>query len=204
MVRIIAFKFIALINFSGLRAPEDHNKFVIWQVPCYTEGKASLQRTIDSLVVLKYDDKRRHILTVCDRNIIGLGNDRPMPHIVLDIQRAGSNLDPVPLNFVSIGEGARQHNIGKVYSGLYERVGYAISSLVVIKAGQPTEWSRPGNRGKRDSQMVIMHFLNKVCSFFFAMLLAHRSNIAKVHYAAPMNPLDSTHFPRRKRGTYSA
>ena len=75
MVHIITFKFIALINFSGLRAPEDHNKFVIWQVPCYTEGKASLQCMIDSLVVLKYDNKRRHILTICDRNIIRSGND---------------------------------------------------------------------------------------------------------------------------------
>ena len=26
--------------------------------------------------------------------------------------------------------------------------------------------------------------------FFFVMLLAHRSNIVKVHYAAPMNPLE--------------
>ena len=110
----------------------------------------------------------------------------------------------MPLNFVSIGEGARQHNIGKVYSGLYECVGHAISSLVVVKAGQPMERSRPGNRRKQDSQMVIMHFLNKVCSFFFAILLAHQSNIAKVHYTTPMNPLDSTHFPRCKHGTYSA
>ncbi|KIN94656.1 glycosyltransferase family 2 protein [Pisolithus tinctorius Marx 270] len=117
MVSIIGFKFIASINFGAVRAPEDHDKFVICQVPCYTEGEASLQRTINSLAVLKYDDKRKLILIVCDGNIVGSGNDCPTPHIVLDILGADPNLDPEPLSFVSIGEGARQHNMAKVYSG---------------------------------------------------------------------------------------
>ncbi|KAI6130624.1 glycosyltransferase family 2 protein [Pisolithus croceorrhizus] len=172
MVSIIGFKFIASINFGAARAPEDHDKFVICQVPCYTEGEASLRRTIDSLAVLKYDDKRKLILVVCDGNIVGSGNDRPTPRIVLDILGADPNLDPEPLSFVSIGEGARQHNMAKVYSGLYECAGHVVPYLVVVKVGKPTERSRPGNRGKRDSQMVVMHFLNKV------------------HYNSPMNPLE--------------
>ena len=114
MVCIIGFKFIASINFGALRAPEDHDKFIIWQVTCYTEGEASLQCMIDSLAMLKYNDKRKLILIVCDRNIIRSGNDQLMPHIVLDILGADSNLDPVPLNFVSIGEGARQGVLGPV------------------------------------------------------------------------------------------
>ena len=161
MVSIIAFKFIASINFGSPRAPEDHDKFVICQVPCYTEGENSLRRTIDSLAQLKYDDKRKLILVVCDGNIVGSGNDRPTPRIVLDILGADPNYDPEPLSFVSLGEGARQHNMGKVYSGLYECAGHVVPYLVVVKVGKPTERSRPGNRGKRDSQMVIMHFLNK-------------------------------------------
>ena len=168
MVCIIAFKFIASINFGPLHAPEDHDKFVICQVPCYTEGEASLRRAIDSLAVLKYDDKRKLMLIVCDGNIIGSGNDQPTPRIVLDILGADPNLDPEALSFVSIGEGARQHNMGKVYSGLYECAGHVVAYLVVVKVGKPTERSRPGNRGKRDLQMVVMHFLNKVC--FYAIL----------------------------------
>ncbi|KAF8119460.1 chitin synthase-domain-containing protein, partial [Boletus edulis] len=69
MVSIIAFKFIASINFGSPRAPEDHDKFVICQVPCYTEGEVLLRRTIDSLTQLKYDDKRKLILVVCDGNV---------------------------------------------------------------------------------------------------------------------------------------
>jgi chitin synthase len=34
--------------------------------------------------------------------------------------------------------------------------------IVIVKVGKPTERPKPGNRGKRDSQMIIMHFLNKV------------------------------------------
>ncbi|KAJ7200874.1 glycosyltransferase family 2 protein [Mycena pura] len=172
MVSVIGFKFLASISLAGVRAPEDHDKFVICQVPCYTEGEGSLRKTIDSLAQLKYDDKRKLLLVVCDGMIVGSGNDRPTPRIVLDILGADPNLDPEPLSFLSLGEGAKQHNMGKVYSGLYECKGHVVPYLVVVKIGKPTERSRPGNRGKRDSQMVIMHFLNKV------------------HFNSPMNPLE--------------
>lgn len=163
MVAIIGFKFLASINFGSARAPEDHDKFVICQVPCYTEGDSSLRKTIDSLAQLKYDDKRKLIVVICDGMIVGSGNDRPTPRIVLDILGADPNLDPEPLSFMSLGEGAKQHNMGKVYSGLYECSGHVVPYLVIVKLGKPTERSRPGNRGKRDSQLLLMHFLNKVC-----------------------------------------
>ncbi|KAF8872468.1 glycosyltransferase family 2 protein [Infundibulicybe gibba] len=172
MVSIIGFKFLASINFGSARAPEDHDKFVICQVPCYTEGDSSLRKTIDSLAQMKYDDKRKLLLIICDGMIVGSGNDRPTPRIVLDILGADPNLDPEPLSFTSLGEGAKQHNMGKVYSGLYECSGHVVPYLVVVKIGKPTERARPGNRGKRDSQMLLMHFLNKV------------------HFNSPMNPLE--------------
>ncbi|PPQ79006.1 hypothetical protein CVT25_002315 [Psilocybe cyanescens] len=172
MVAIIGFKFLASINFGAARAPEDHDKFVICQVPCYTEGESSLRKTIDSLAQMKYDDKRKLIVVICDGMIVGSGNDRPTPRIVLDILGADPNLDPEPLSFMSLGEGAKQHNMGKVYSGLYECAGHVVPYLVLVKIGKPTERSRPGNRGKRDSQMVLMHFLNKV------------------HFNTAMNPLE--------------
>ncbi|KAF8345668.1 glycosyltransferase family 2 protein, partial [Amanita rubescens] len=109
MVAVIGFKFLASINFGAERAPEDHDKFVICQVPCYTEGETSLRRRL-----------------------------------------IHPNLDPEPLSFV--------------YSGLYECSGHVLPYMVIVKAG---------NRGKRDSQMMLMHFLNKVR-----------------HYNSPMNPLE--------------
>ncbi|KAF8688556.1 TRAFAC class myosin-kinesin ATPase superfamily Myosin family, partial [Rhizoctonia solani] len=172
MVAIIGFKFIAALHFGAPRAPEDHDRFVICQVPCYTEGEESLRRTIDSLAKLRYDDKRKLLFVICDGMIVGSGNDRPTPRIALDLLGADPNVDPEPLSFLSLGEGAKQHNMGKVWSGLYECEGHVVPYIVVAKVGKPTERSRPGNRGKRDSQMVLMHFLNKV------------------HFNSPMNPLE--------------
>lgn len=172
MVAVIGFKFLASVNFGAPRAPEDHDKFVICQVPCYTEGDGSLRKTIDSLAQMKYDDKRKLLLVICDGMIVGSGNDRPTPRIVLDILGADPNLDPEPLSFLSLGEGAKQHNMGKVYSGLYECSGHVVPYMVVVKVGKPSERSRPGNRGKRDSQMVVMHFLNKVRLSLPSILMA--------------------------------
>lgn len=102
------------------------DRFVICQVPCYTEGEESLKRTIDSLSVLNYDDKRKLIFLICDGNIVGTGNNQPTPRIVLDILGVDPSLNPEPLRFKSIGEGSKQLNYAQVYSGLYEHEGHVV------------------------------------------------------------------------------
>jgi chitin synthase len=169
---VIGFKFFAALQFGGKNVPENLDKFVICQVPAYTEDEDSLRRAIDSAARMKYDDKRKLLVIICDGMIIGQGNDRPTPRIVLDILGVSDTVDPEPLSFESLGEGMKQHNMGKVYSGLYEVQGHIVPFLVVVKIGKPSEVSRPGNRGKRDSQMVMMRFLNRV------------------HYNAAMSPLE--------------
>ena len=162
LVSVIGFKFFAALQFGAKSVPENLDKFVICQVPAYTEDEDSLRRAIDSAAKMKYDDKRKLLVIVCDGMIIGQGNDRPTPRIVLDILGVSETVDPEPLSFESLGEGMKQHNMGKVYSGLYEVQGHIVPFMVVVKIGKPSEVSRPGNRGKRDSQMVIMRFLNRV------------------------------------------
>ncbi|KAI0100822.1 chitin synthase [Nemania sp. FL0031] len=172
LVSIIGFKFLAALQFGGKNMPEDIDKFIMCQIPAYTEDEDSLRRAIDSAARMRYDDKRKLLVIVCDGMIIGQGNDRPTPRIVLDILGVSETVDPEPLSFESLGEGLKQHNMGKVYSGLYEVQGHIVPFLVVVKVGKPSEVSRPGNRGKRDSQMIIMRFLNRV------------------HYNLPMSPLE--------------
>ncbi|KIM26865.1 glycosyltransferase family 2 protein [Serendipita vermifera MAFF 305830] len=168
----ILVKFLAALQLTSKRTPELLDKFIICQVPCYTEGEESLRRTIDSLAALKYDDKRKLLFIICDGNIVGSGNDRPTPRIVLDILGVDPGLDPEPLMFRSIGEGSKQLNYGKIYSGLYEFEGHVVPYMVVVKVGKPSERQRPGNRGKRDSQILLLHYLNRV------------------HFDAPMYPLE--------------
>jgi chitin synthase len=117
---------LSALQLSPKRSPEMQDKFIICQVPCYTEGEDSLRRTIDSLASLLYDDKRKLLFIICDGNIIGSGNDRTTLCIVLDILGVDPKLDPEPLLFKSVGEGSKQLNYGKVYSGLYEFEGHVV------------------------------------------------------------------------------
>ncbi|KAL7319392.1 hypothetical protein PS15m_002530 [Mucor circinelloides] len=162
MCTVIVIKFLAALQFGGAPTPEDHDKFVICQVPCYTEDEESLKKTIDSLTVMNYDDKRKLLYIIADGMIMGSGNDRPTPRIVLDVLGYDTKNDPEPLMFKSIGEGSKQLNYGKVYSGLYECEGHVVPYVVIVKVGKASERAKPGNRGKRDSQMICMNFLNKV------------------------------------------
>ncbi|CCU75895.1 chitin synthase [Blumeria hordei DH14] len=171
---VILVKFLAALQFGSKRRPIPQDKFVICQVPAYTEGEDSLRKALDSLTALQYDNKRKLICVICDGMIVGGGNDRPTPKIVLDILGVDPKIDPPALPFRSVGESSEQLNYGKVYSGLYEYEGNVVPYIVVVKVGKESEQSKskPGNRGKRDSQILLMSFLNRV------------------HHRSPMNPLE--------------
>lgn len=161
---IILAKFLAALQFGSKRRPAAQDKFVICQVPAYTEGEDHLRKSLDSLTALQYDNKRKLICVICDGMIVGGGNDRPTPKIVLDILGVDPKIDPPALPFRSVGSGNEQLNYGKVYSGLYEYEGNVVPYIVVVKVGKESEQSKskPGNRGKRDSQILLMQFLNRV------------------------------------------
>ena len=175
---VIVIKFLAALQLGGKRRPANQDKFVICQVPAYTEGEDQLRKGLDSLTALAYDNKRKLICVICDGMIVGGGNDRPTPKIVLDILGVDPKVDPPALPFKSVGMGSEQLNYGKVYSGLYEFEGNVVPYIVVVKIGKESEQtkSKPGNRGKRDSQILLMSFLNRV------------------HHRAAMNPLELEMF----------
>lgn len=171
---VVVVKFLAALQLGSKRRPAPQDKFVICLVPAYTEGEDSLRKGLDSLTALQYDNKRKLIFVICDGMIVGGGNDRPTPKIVLDILGVDPKMDPPALPFKSIGQGSEQLNYAKIYSGLYEYEGNVVPYIVVVKVGKESEQgkSKPGNRGKRDSQVLLMHFLNRV------------------HHRAPMSPME--------------
>lgn len=171
---VIVVKFLSALQFGSKRRPSPQDKFVICQVPAYTEGEDSIRKALDSLTALQYDNKRKLICVISDGVIVGAGNDRPTPKIILDILGVDPKVDPPALPFKSVGTGSEQLNYGKVYSGLYEFEGNVVPYIVVVKVGKESEKTKtkPGNRGKRDSQILVMSFLNRV------------------HHRAPMNPLE--------------
>ncbi|OMJ29028.1 Chitin synthase 6 [Smittium culicis] len=172
LVFVVLVKFLAALQFGDKVAPLKQNKFVMCIVPCYTEGETSILRTINSLAALDYNDTRKLIFIVCDGNIVGSGNTRPTPRIVLDTLGVDPEYDPPLRDYLSLEEGPLEHNKAKVYSGLYDFEGHSVPFIVVVKVGNKYELKRPGNRGKRDSQILAMKFLSKA---FFEL---------------PMNPLE--------------
>lgn len=165
-------KFVASLQFGSTPNPALQDKFVICQVPCYTEDESAIRKAVDSITALKYDNRRKLLVVICDGNIVGGGNDKPTPRIVLDIFGVEPKVDPPPVAFHSVGEGSSRLNYAKIYSGLYEFEGDVVPFLVIVKVGKPSESNKPGNRGKRDSQILFMNFLNRV------------------HYQRPMCPMD--------------
>jgi len=185
---VILIKFLAALQLTSKREPIDYDKFVICQVPCYTEGEESLRKTLSSLAALQYDDKRKIIMVIADGMIVGSGNDHPTPKIVLDVLgwQPTEGVVVEPVTYKALGIGGQQLNQCKVYSGLYEFEGHMVPYLVVAKVGMPNETAKPGNRGKRDSQLILMNFLNsihtgkKMCPLELEMY-HHMKHIIGVH-----------------------
>ena len=175
---VVLVKFLAALQLGSKRRPTPQDKFVICMVPAYTEGENDLRKGLDSLTALQYDNKRKLIFVICDGMIVGGGNDRPTPKIVLDILGVDPKMDPPALPCKSLGQGSDQLNYGKVFSGLYEYEGNVVPYIVVVKVGKESEQrkSKPGNRGKRDTQVLLMQFLNRV------------------HHRSPMSPLELEMF----------
>ncbi|KAI9351366.1 chitin synthase-domain-containing protein [Obelidium mucronatum] len=75
---------------------------------------------------------------------------------------------PEPKSYFSIADGEKQHNMAQVYSGDYhygddERL-TSVPIIGIVKCGKPSERTakKPGNRGKRDSQIILTTFLTSV------------------------------------------
>jgi chitin synthase len=169
----ILVKFLAALQLGTKRSPARQDKYVICQVPAYTEGEDQLRKALDSLTFLNYDDKKKLLFVICDGNITGAGNAGvPTHRIVLDILNSDPKIDPPAFAYKAVAEGMDQLNYAKVFSGLYEFEGHVVPYVVVVKCGRPGEVTRPGNRGKRDSQILLFNFLSRC------------------YFEAPMTPLE--------------
>ena len=171
LVAIIGVKFIAALQFSSNRDPEEHDKFVICCIPCYTEDAESLAKTFLSFALSRYDAKKKLMIIIADGLVTGQGNDLSTPELVLSVL-GWEGEDPEPQLFYSLAEGSRQYNMAKVYSGLYNAEGSFVAYIVISKIGNGFETHKAGNRGKRDSQMILLQFLSRV------------------HFKEPMSPLE--------------
>ncbi|KAI9806993.1 MAG: Chitin synthase, class 3 [Piccolia ochrophora] len=144
-------------------------------VTAYSEGASGLRTTLDSIATTEYPNSHKIIFVVCDGMIKGKGEDFTTPEIALGMMRDHAVLpDEVEaFSYVAVSSGSKRHNMAKIYAGFYDygensaipgAKQQRVPMMVVVKCGTPDEArrSKAGNRGKRDSQIILMSFLQKV------------------------------------------
>ncbi|KAL8277525.1 hypothetical protein RQP46_010080 [Phenoliferia psychrophenolica] len=140
--------------------------FCVCLVTCYSEGEEGIRTTLDSIAGTTYSDARKLIFVVCDGMITGHGEKKSTPDICVGLIEADPRFgEPIPMSYVAIADGSKKHNQAMVYAGHYTNVrGHRTPTVIVVKCGPPEEKgdNKPGNRGKRDSQMVLMNFFSRV------------------------------------------
>eukprot|EP00984_Skeletonema_dohrnii_P021803 scaffold10974_cov207-Skeletonema_dohrnii-CCMP3373.AAC.8 len=143
---------------------EDTQDQVIVMVPCYNEGGSELIKTIDSVLGTTYPEENKVVFIIADGVVTGAGQDMSTPEHLAEI--LGFEMDPgndEEYDYDSIG--LLTSNKARVYHGYYEVEDKCLKYLVVVKSGLPMEQAasaKPGNRGKRDSQLVIMGYFNRI------------------------------------------
>jgi chitin synthase len=160
-------------------------------VTCYSEGETSLRDTLDSLAATTYSESRKLLFVIADGIIKGEGNPKTTPDLLIDmidIDPAWGS-DPAPYSYIAIAAGTKQHNMAKVYAGHYEYQGKRVPTILVIKCGTPEERdaAKPGNRGKRDSQIILMGFFSRVL-FNERMVPLDFDIFRKIHHLMGVTP----------------
>lgn len=143
-------------------------------VTCYSEDEDGIRTTLDSIATTDYPNSHKLIVVICDGLIKGSGNNKTTPEIALDMM-SDFTIPPEevqPLSYVAVAQGSKRHNMAKAYAGFYKYNDSTIPPekqqrvpiLTIVKCGTPEEAgsAKPGNRGKRDSQIILMSYLQKV------------------------------------------
>ncbi|KAH7888380.1 glycosyltransferase family 2 protein [Phlebopus sp. FC_14] len=140
--------------------------FAVCLVTCYSEGEDSLRGTLDSISQTNYSDHRKLLFVVADGMITGAGEKRSTPDICVSLLEADPRFgNPMPMSYLAIGSGSKKENRAMVYAGHYTVAGRRTPTVIIVKCGTEPEAAsdkKPGNRGKRDSQLILMNFFSRV------------------------------------------
>jgi chitin synthase len=137
--------------------------YTVLLVTCYSEDQDGIKTTLDSLASTIYNDSKKLIFIVADGQITGAGNLKSTPELILELLEIDESWSSEPVSYQAISEGSKKHNMARVYAGFYRCDDHCVPILFVSKCGTPDETgAKPGNRGKRDSQIILMSFFKKV------------------------------------------
>ncbi|KAJ3331769.1 hypothetical protein HDU76_002267 [Blyttiomyces sp. JEL0837] len=154
---------------AGRRRALADDPYTILFVTCYSEGEDAVRNTLEGLASTNYPDSRKLLFVIADGLVTGKDNSKSTPDAILGMMVEHDDLvNPQPKSYLAIASGPMQHNMARVHAGYYYHAcGGVVPMITVVKCGTPAEASDPsqkkaGNRGKRDSQLVLMNFLSRV------------------------------------------
>ncbi|CAO3630731.1 unnamed protein product [Cunninghamella blakesleeana] len=140
--------------------------YTVMLITCYSENTEGIRATVESLSSTLYPDDRKLLFLIADGIITGHGETKSTPDMCLELITFD---DPIMANpeakaYLAVATGSKQYNMAKVYAGHYVCKGHKVPMVLIVKCGGPAEQGKPkpGNRGKRDSQLILMNFFSRV------------------------------------------
>eukprot|EP00985_Skeletonema_marinoi_P026400 scaffold20452_cov150-Skeletonema_marinoi.AAC.6 len=144
---------------------------VIVTIPCYNEGTEELTKTINSVRDESYPNEKKLLLFIADGNKTGANSDKAPNYATTPVILSHllgydkSDHDPVyncdstGYETADNGEKTPIGNRAKIYHGTTEE---GLNFMVIEKCGRAFNADDVGNRGKRDSQILLLQLLNRV------------------------------------------
>jgi chitin synthase len=170
VVLIVLVKFLSSLQLGIKKEPEKLNRHVLILIPCYSEDEESLKRSIHSVVNLEYDNRKKIMVIIADGNVTGRGNKISTPELlktILGIKKsAQSNM------YQSVSSEGSEMNKAEIYFGHYKTESFPLPYIFIAKVGCSHDPNDSGNRGKRDSQLILLKFFSRI------------------NYKYPLNPLE--------------
>lgn len=152
-------------------SPQVQWPHTILMVPCFSESSETLKQTLDTLSRSSYDDTKKLLLFVCDGVTTSAQEQKETHALLLEHLGYSCTEEPLPQAYNSLGQHGKRINYARVYSGYYETGRNRVPYVVIVKIGQPQEETDyyqhhmliapPGNRGKRDSLVLVFGFLER-------------------------------------------
>ncbi|KAG2204357.1 hypothetical protein INT47_009399 [Mucor saturninus] len=153
---------------ASQRIQVGNDLYTVLLITCYSENTEGIAATVESLSVTDYPDDRKLLFLIADGIITGHGETMSTPDMCLSLitfdESNPSAKNPESMPYIAVAVGSKQHNEAKVYAGHYVCKGHKVPMILVVKSGNPDEQGKPkpGNRGKRDSQLILMNFFSRV------------------------------------------
>ncbi|KAJ2338764.1 ATP-dependent RNA helicase, partial [Coemansia sp. RSA 2618] len=146
---------------AGGRVPH-----LVVTVTCYNESERTVRTTLDSIALTNYARSRKLLVIIADGSAAPARDTRTTAEILRGLVRLDA-APPQALPYIAIGDGAREYNSAEVLSGTYTSSnGIHVACILIVKVGTLRERSlgmpEAGNRGKRDSQLIVLRWLRGV------------------------------------------